>query len=92
MSKSPAIKANCQTSNDNAVVCVRVSPDDYCRMTISTRKLVRRDDKAAGLRVKDVETGERFFIDEKGSFLLPEELENVRSKSPLLSLHQANSP
>ena len=50
MSKSPAIKTNCQASNDNAVVCVRVSPDDYCRMTISTRKLVRRDDKAAGLR------------------------------------------
>ena len=69
MSKRPAIKTDCQTSDDNAVVCVKISPDDYCRMTVSTRKLVRRDDKAAGLRgLEDVETGERFFIDEKELF------------------------
>ena len=65
MRKSSAVKINCQTSAYNAVVCVRISPDDYCRMTVSTRKLVRCDDKAAGLRgLEDLETGERFFVDE----------------------------
>jgi hypothetical protein len=69
MSNSPAINANCQTSDKNAVVCVRISPDDFCRMTVSTRKLVRCDDKAAGLRgLEDLETGERFFIDEEDLF------------------------
>jgi hypothetical protein len=69
MSKSPAIKANCQSSDYDAVVCVKISPDDYCRMTVSTRKLVRCDDKAGGLRgLEDLETGERFFIDEEDLF------------------------
>jgi hypothetical protein len=69
MSKSPAIKTNCQTSDYNALVCVRISPDDYCRMTISIRKLVRCDDKSDGLRgLEDLETGERFFIDEEDLF------------------------
>jgi hypothetical protein len=69
MSKSPAIRTNCQTSDYNAVVCVKISPDDYCRMTVSIRKLVRCDDKAAGLRgLEDLETGERFFIDEEDLF------------------------
>jgi len=66
MSKSPRIKANCQTSVYDAVVSLRISPDDYCAMAVSIRKLVRCDDKAAGLRgLEDLETGERFFIDEK---------------------------
>jgi hypothetical protein len=69
MSKSPAIKTNYQTSGYNVVVCVRISPDDYCRMAVSTRKLVRCDDKAAELRgLQDLETGERFFIDEHDLF------------------------
>jgi len=38
-------------------------------MAVSTRKLVRCDNKAAGLRgLKDLETGERFFIDEMDLF------------------------
>jgi hypothetical protein len=69
MSKSPPIKTNCHTSDYNGIVCVRISPDDHCRMTISARKLVRSDDRAAGLRgLKDLETGERFFINEEDLF------------------------
>jgi len=69
MSKSPSTKANCETSDYNVVVCVRISPDDYCRLALSIRKLVRCDDKAAGLRgLQDLETGERFFIDEHDLF------------------------
>ena len=65
MSNSPDIKANCQSSDYSAVLCVKISPDDYCRMAISTRKLVRCDDQAVGLRgLKDLETGERFVIEE----------------------------
>jgi hypothetical protein len=42
-----------------------ISPDDYCRMTVSTRKLVRCDQIPTGLRgLEDLETGERYFIDE----------------------------
>jgi hypothetical protein len=38
-------------------------------MTVSTRKLVRCDNQAAGLRgLEDAETGERFFIDEEELF------------------------
>jgi hypothetical protein len=29
MRKSPSTKANCETSDYNVVVCVRISPDDY---------------------------------------------------------------
>jgi hypothetical protein len=69
MSKSSAIQANRQTPDCNAVLCVWISPDDYCRMAVSTRKLVRCDDKAAGVRgLQDLETGERFFIDEHDLF------------------------
>jgi hypothetical protein len=53
----------------DAVVSLKISPDDYCRLAVSVRKLVRRDDKAAGLRgLEDLETGERFFIDEEDLF------------------------
>jgi len=52
-----------------SVVTLKISPDDYCRLAVSTRKLVRRDDKAGGLRgLEDLETGERFFIDEEDLF------------------------
>jgi hypothetical protein len=67
MSNSPSVKTDCQ--DFNAVVCVRISAEDYCQMTVSTRKLVRCDDKAAGVRgLQDLETGERFFIDEHDLF------------------------
>jgi hypothetical protein len=52
-----------------AVISLKISPDDYCRLAVSTRKLVCRDDKAAGLRgLEDLETGERFFIAEEDLF------------------------
>jgi len=58
-------KSNKETSGYNSVVCVRITPDDYCRLAVSVRKLVRCDDKAAGLRgLEDLETGERFLIEE----------------------------
>ena len=53
-----------------SVVTLKISPDDYCRLAVSIRKLVRRDDKAAGMRgLEDLETGERFIIDEEDLFL-----------------------
>jgi hypothetical protein len=65
MSKSPAIIASCQSSDSSAVVCVKISPDDYCRIAISTHKLVRCDEEATGLPgLKDLDSGERFFNDE----------------------------
>ena len=52
-----------------SVVTLKISPDDDCRLTVSTRKLVRRDDKSAGLRgLEDFETGERYFINEEDLF------------------------
>ena len=63
MSKSPSTKANRETSGCNVDVSLRISPDEYFRMAVSTRKLVRCDDNAGGLRgLRDLETGERFFI------------------------------
>jgi hypothetical protein len=46
-----------------------VGAEEFCRLAISLRNLVRCDDKAVGLRgLKDVETGERFLISERELF------------------------
>jgi hypothetical protein len=69
MSKSPAINPHCQSSDSNTIVCVKFCPDDYCQMAISTRKLVRYDDRAVGLRgLKDITAGECFFVHEMAFF------------------------
>ena len=69
MSKSPSTKVNRETSGCNVDVSFKISPDEYSRMAVSTRKLVRCDDNASGLRgLRDLETGERFFICEKDLF------------------------
>ena len=43
----------------------RVPRNDFCRLLIATRKLLRCDDAAKGIRgVYDPETGDHFIIDE----------------------------
>lgn len=43
----------------------KVDAQQFCELAVSSRNLIRFDDPAAGLRgLHDVDTGERFVIDE----------------------------
>jgi len=47
-----------------------IDADEFCRLAISARKLVRVDDPARGVRgLHDLETGERFFVEERVLFM-----------------------
>jgi hypothetical protein len=49
--------------------CTFVERDEFCRLLLSVRKMVRSDEPAASLRgLLDLETGERFLIGQEMLF------------------------
>ena len=46
--------------------CIFVSRDEFCKLMLSYRKLVRSDEPASRLRgLMDVESGERYLIEQE---------------------------
>lgn len=52
-------------AGDDRLRCRRIGPAEYYRLAASVRSLIRCDDNVSGMRgLQDLETGERFFVDE----------------------------
>ena len=69
MSRLLDTKRNERTLGHDSGFYIKVGPEEYCRLAVSVRNLVRCDDKTAGMRgLKDLETGECFLIEEADLF------------------------